>query len=185
MYVVLGLVQAAFALAALLWVCPLIANPRANYEFYSKREDAMSRPERWRYYLRAGCIFIGLLILFYHASGALLSWIPYSWGSHDEDGEWRALAPTARGIAALVGAGCFMQVFEARIEAAAKHVVEEHALVELLDSLGRPVWRDETAETLRERLVKTAGSALTNADRGHLDGKGVRDYRDWLGRRIR
>ncbi|WP_161639217.1 hypothetical protein [Brevundimonas diminuta] len=185
MYVVLGLVQAAFALVALLWVCPLIANPRQNYEFYYKREDAMSRAERWRHYLRWGCVFIGLLILFYHASGALLSWIPYSWGSLDEDGEWQALAPSARGLAAFVGAGCFMQVFEARVESAAKHVVEEHALIELLDTLSKPVWRDETAETLRERLLKTAGSALTNTDRAHLDGKGVRDYREWLGRRIR
>jgi hypothetical protein len=153
---------------------------------------------KWVMLAHEGATLIGMWIVCYHAAGALLMWMPASWGGFDENGQWRSHAWYTKSLFACVATLVVVATVEKFTATAAKRVVERQVLNEILEALSEPVQPGETASDLQGRLIARCRFAVRNEApsfpgisnvendaHGYGDGPGVRDYRIRLGSQIR
>lgn len=89
MIIVLGAVAAWCVLSALLFLW----KPFEDFSIIKGRRNWSDACE--------GAAFFGWMGIFYAAFSNLLSFMPDSWGSEDEDGEWRPMSGTISGMLAF------------------------------------------------------------------------------------
>lgn len=56
-----------------------------------------------RTWIRGLLALAGVAYFTYRASAPLVDWIPFDWGSHNEDGDWESARDWVRGMLALFG----------------------------------------------------------------------------------
>lgn len=177
-------VQAVFAAYALTVLIPQLCFP-GRYLTLSKRwgdVDRATGAERWVIWLRFLPFCIGTFVILYHAAFGLLGWMPLSWGSHDEDGQWTSARPYIQAMIALVGSFGLIGAGGHKAELAARAPTDRSVLDAILNEIERPSFGDATADSLKNRVLIAAERAATSALRH--DGEAVQDYREDLARWI-
>lgn len=177
--------QAVAGAYAIGWLAPKLWFPKGYRPNALKDHEGYRWPwhKRWLTYLHYAVVFMGMTMLAYHLLYALLQWIPYDWGGHNEDGEWEPGIGSARGTIALIIGGCVMAAGLNNEESAALRPLERMTLMTLSEKLQNPAPGRMTSEEYRQSILTTVELALDKED--YRDGVGQHEarngWRRWFG----
>lgn len=169
--------QAIASLYAIGWVMPKFWLPSWYWpETRSERDFANQHwARRWLFYAKFSLIFLGLVIMGFHMSDALVQWAAKIWPNRSMSEEWSEGMRTIRSTLGFGLAVSILSIAEARHEDAALRPIERRALFHLIDRLKDQPWSSQTAEDYRQSVISSAENALSHPMNG--EGLGVRSYR--------
>lgn len=104
MELVLQILQSALGIYGAVYLFASICTPSWFLSNMSVDELDRRAISKWRLWLKFGCTILGLGVLFYAASYAIVAAIPHSWGSYNEDGEWEYARTSLQMVGAFFGA---------------------------------------------------------------------------------
>ena len=139
MGIALLLLQSALGIYGAVYLFTSISTPSWFLTNMSVDElDRRSIP-KWRMWFKFGCTILGLGVLMYAASYAIVAAIPHSWGSYNEDGEWEYARSSLKMIVAFFGAFAIASKSEDNARAIIKSKVDELARRSLMASISNSV----------------------------------------------
>lgn len=179
---VIGIAKAIAVLPAIFWLVGHFGMPRRYWkdDRSQPNPDRMKWLPRWKFYGGVIILFVGLLLIAYDATDAVMDWMPRSWGGVDEDGEWRAMRPGLQGTVAFLIAGLVLESAGKRAEASAKWPVDHAFALAIIEDLESQPWKltGETGDDYRLRVIR-AGRAILNQER-YDDAFDLKAYRTRL-----
>jgi hypothetical protein len=124
---------------------------------WQRHPESVPRREGLGYALTGGA-FLSLAIPYGLGVGTMLAWMPASWGTHTDDGEWLSLSFLLAMVAGIAAGGAALSLLEERtkLERELKSADEEIAIREAM----APAWtltkeqRAARLETIRAELAK-------------------------------
>lgn len=179
---IFGIAKLIAVLPAIFWLIGQFAMPRRYWQGPGLPLNRLSTFAKWKEYGGAAILFVGLILIAYDATDAVMDWMPRSWGGFDEEGEWQAVRPGIQGMMALFIAGSVIDIAEKRAEAAAKWPIDHALVLRLIEVVERPSHtfggEDEPVEAYRLHLIQSGRGALKNER--YDDAFALKRYREQL-----
>jgi hypothetical protein len=129
------LLQSALSLYAAVYLLSAFGLPAWFLKTLSLNELDRRKVSKWRVWTQGAVTVIGVGVLVYSASYALIAAIPYSWGGHDEDGDWQSTRDWVRGVITFIGAIYLSFSMDKIAEALIWQRIERKARASLLTTL--------------------------------------------------
>lgn len=185
--IIFGIAKAIAVLPAIFWLIGQFGMPRQYWQGSRLPfdPDRMSTFAKWKSYGGVIILFVGLMLIAYDATDAVMDWMPRSWGGVDEDGEWRAMRPGLQGMMAFFLAGMVMQIAGSRAESSAKWPTDHalaHRLIEELEGSTYRLEGDGSVDAYRLQLIRS-GRGVLKQER-YDDAPDLKEYRKQLIERL-
>lgn len=129
------ILQSAFAIFGALYLVTGILAPSWFLDNISVSKFEIAGAPKWRGVIQLVAAIIGIGVLSYAATYAIISAVPYSWGGYDEDGEWEPLRITLQVIGSIVGPLMFIPKIEDVADALARKKIEILARKSLISTM--------------------------------------------------
>lgn len=177
----LGLIQAIFVVPALYHFVSRLWYPA---RFWEERErKPASKLSQALQYAGYFWLWIGFGILGFYVVGGLFSWMPDSWGSVDEDGNWELMRDWIQRTAGFFGGLAVMYRLSEMGEVFAKRRVEEAFTLKMIDALRDARQPNDSVTDIIQRHRGVAKAAL-DEPRMRGEENAEREYRESLRARI-
>ena len=175
----IGIIQAVFVIPALYYFVTRLWFPARYWREQERAHRPKSRLSKGLEYAGYCWLWIGFGILGFYVVGGLFSWMPDSWGSVDEGGEWETTRDwIQRTAGAFGGLACMIRLSEMG-ENFAKRNVEERFTSAVLVALRKPQRPNDSVTDIRNRHVEAARTALSPPSMRHEEDA-ERAYREKL-----